>query len=533
MKYYASVSRPTADIKRGDYKEAVLEAIVPISLAVSLIIACLLTTRPFWTDEVITWKIVSDPSFQHMWHGLLNGTDGAYPLFYLLLRPWTVVFGKGQIALRLFSSAGFCVSIAVVWWLLRRAYRFAAAAFGSIVAFATSDVVLYQNAGARSYGLFCATFSIAVLATVLIDEVPTPRRFLGNVLAQGILVYSHPFGILYSALILLALAMFDCVRGRLRWKVYASFVLAWSALLPWLPVIRVVSKIGVPHFWIPRPGVGTLISVYLCGSVGPFLGLAFISYLLTLDASTGATEVPEIIRMRRGIVGAIAYATLVAPMLVFITSQCATPLFVPRYFMPVTVAAGIVFTQLAGQALGDRPFSHLSVRLMCGVLLFVVLLYPVGYAILEAGSRSCAILRVEPVVPRDMPVVMESGSQFFSVSYYTSRADRPYYYLLDWPVAVDMRAPIARVSFDNTFRILQHNGHWADRILESQDFLCVYQRFMVFHVPGQRWFDERIVENSAYKTTLLNSVDGPDEDQGSLILVERVGRSNCGATRRE
>src|SRR5687768_14912517 len=46
-----------------------------------------------WIDEVLAFNLITDPSLLHMLFALGDQADGGAPLYYLLARLWTQVFG--------------------------------------------------------------------------------------------------------------------------------------------------------------------------------------------------------------------------------------------------------------------------------------------------------------------------------------------------------------------------------------------------------------------------------------------------------
>ena len=81
-------------------------------------------------------------------------------------------------------------------------------------------------------------------------------------LAQAALVLSHVLGILYGALVLLALILFDAGKRRFRVRVYLFQAAGWLALLVWLPAIRASIAAGKPHGWIPMPVIRDVLTAY-------------------------------------------------------------------------------------------------------------------------------------------------------------------------------------------------------------------------------------------------------------------------------
>lgn len=62
--------------------------------------------RLLWSDEILGWMLVPDPSWRHMLYAWRHGADGGGIVFYLMARDWLLAFGESTTAFRLFSAAG-------------------------------------------------------------------------------------------------------------------------------------------------------------------------------------------------------------------------------------------------------------------------------------------------------------------------------------------------------------------------------------------------------------------------------------------
>ncbi len=193
-------------------------------------------------DEIFTWKEVSDRSLWHLYYAIQHGADGGQPLFYTTAWLWAKAFGTGVLTLRLYSSVAMCAALLVTWRTIRRFYGLWATAFGVLVFWGTSGVLLEQNVEARFYGLYMLVVAVTVDLYTRLVARPVPTRVLLVLafLSQAALVLTHVLGLIYSGLILLALMLFDAAKGRLRWKLYLVYAAGWLTLLVWIPAIRCV-----------------------------------------------------------------------------------------------------------------------------------------------------------------------------------------------------------------------------------------------------------------------------------------------------
>ena len=233
----------------------------------SLLLSCILWSahKQAWMDEIFTWKEVSDRSLWHLYYAIQHGADGGQPLFYTTAWLWAKAFGAGVVALRLYSSVAICGALIVVWLTLRRYFGMWATAFGVLLFWGTSNVLLEQNVEARFYGLYLLTVALAVeLFMRLVDcDTPTALLLFLTFLSQAALVLTHVLGLIFSGLILLALLLVDAAKRKFRYKLYLVYAAGWLALLLWIPAIRASMAAGKPHGWIALPTFTDLRTAYL------------------------------------------------------------------------------------------------------------------------------------------------------------------------------------------------------------------------------------------------------------------------------
>jgi hypothetical protein len=167
-----------------------------------LIAACVLWSphKQVWMDEIFTWKEVSDHSLLHLYYAIQHGADGGQPLFYTTAWLWAKAFGTSVLTLRLYSSVAMCTALLVSWRTIRRFYGLWATAFGVLMFWGTSNVLLEQNVEARFYGLYMLAVAVTVDLYTRLVARPAPTRLLLLValFSQAALVLTHVLGLIYS-----------------------------------------------------------------------------------------------------------------------------------------------------------------------------------------------------------------------------------------------------------------------------------------------------------------------------------------------
>ena len=236
-------------------------------LGSAALVVCLVATsrhKYFWYDEVNSWNLVTDHSLRHMVAAIGDGADGAPPFYHVTAWLWVRLFGATELALRAWSCAGFIAALALTWATMRLRYSALASALGAGVAFGMSRLVVYQVAEARFYGLLTA---LVALATYWF-AVSTERReiewrlWLAIALTHAALLYTHAFGVLYSAAVLAAWIVADRRSGWWRPKAYSAVLAAWIAFGPWIPALHHAAGLAVRGSWIAVPSPSALLMEY-------------------------------------------------------------------------------------------------------------------------------------------------------------------------------------------------------------------------------------------------------------------------------
>ena len=161
-----------------------------------------LAYESLWTDEIFS-LITTDPSLpdRDFWHRVLADTHP--PLYYLILRWWSAVFGQSEAAARLpsafFSILAVVAAAVPIGPVLSRTSRLALTLF-----YAVSPGAIWYAQEVRSYSL------LFLLATLLTGacigfiqcakaDSGTPRRAMTILTLAALLAsFTHYFGFLFS-----------------------------------------------------------------------------------------------------------------------------------------------------------------------------------------------------------------------------------------------------------------------------------------------------------------------------------------------
>lgn len=318
---------------------------------------------PFWFDESFSGAVAAAPNLTAYFR--LIGTDVNGPLYYLLLRPWSAVFGLSDAGLRSLSlvlSAGAPLAVAVAPVRgLKPAERLTWAA---MLALWIPGIGYAQSAKPQALAFFLATLQLLAFINLLGQTKPTIRAAALWVGLSALAIEAH-YDLAY-----IALAQGLVYLGLRR----MAAVRTWPSSLLLLPVVIEIgrkfallvhlTKPGVAWYELLQPSDLPLVAAYV---VGGFAWLATYPSLILgfafLGRNSNAAERDDGTR-------ALAWASLACLFALagIVTVGAVRPTFTFRYAGPF--APGIllgVFLILRRFAKGERWVAYPAVVGAAGV----------------------------------------------------------------------------------------------------------------------------------------------------------------------
>ena len=469
--------------------------------------------RIMWSDELFGWMLVTDPSFRHMLHAWNAGADGGGICFYVLARLWLDVFGRTAIAFRAFSAAGVATAAVLTFRAGRRFFRWEIVLFAVSLIWFSSDVVLWQIMQGRFYGLLLAEVAAASYLFLLTLDQITRGRLVLTFLGHTLLVGTHPFGVLYSGVVILTMICWDALERRLRPTLYAAAFGGWWILLATWKEIPNAAAIGKPHSWTVTPRLGDLGNAYSCWSLLTSVVLACAVLLLLASLALGRIrreEIREAVQAHRPIL-LLSAGLLSIPLFVFLISQGARSLFVDRYLLPVVIGMCFLLCQILtslvpaespvspSRSLASRLFAYTCIVCVPVLLWTAVVEFPSGWV--YPGPDT--LLGLIPLLPKDLPIVVEPADLFNQLLAYHRDPEHRFVYLLDWPNAVAPDSPRDEVSGYNEMKNWKKVGYFSGSIEDAGSFLARTPAFAVIDRPGYLWLQREVRSNSAFQVQAI------------------------------
>lgn len=474
--------------------------------AASLLASCLLSTWRdpyFWYDEVATATLLRDPSGIHMLRAIAHGAENNPPLYLLLMRGWSALFGTGPLSLRIVSALALSAALALAWRTLRRAYPTHAVGMGVAAVFFGAPVLLEQVAQARYYGLFVLAAAVAMsLAVAALERRKVSVALaLATCLAHALLVYVHTFGGLFSAALLGAMVVVGLRRGILQPRVYVAIVTAWLLFAFWAPVLISGARMMAGRSWIPLPQRGDLFDLLarqafwlpIVAVAAALIGVAFRRGAPN-TASATVTSDDESARTQEAVV-VVGAALIGVAFVAFAASRAVIPVFVERYMLPGVLGWAAIAAHLVAGASGalratpmPRGARSAFALLYCGLAL-----YPIAFALAVPRAERPAISfeTSSEGELRSLPVVVEAGHDFLPLRFYAASDPDQFRFVADTVVAGDMRNAAGAMQELRLMEVYAREGYLGRSMVPIERFLCETNRFLVVDHPDFLLFEQR------------------------------------------
>ncbi len=229
-------------------------------------------SEPLWLDEAFTLHTSIQP-----WPAVIGLLDNTPPLFNIMLKIWTSLFGTGLSSVRLLPVL-IGTSLLPVIYLLAKRLGGQKAGLAAAALAALNPMLVYYSQELRAYSLVFLLSALSYLSYIMLKERCTLSRASLYTLVSALMLYSH----MYSILILLSQSI-DIIFSSISRERKSRMILLLSVpsilFLPWL--LQLPSIISQATFtWIPRPALHMPITLLYDLSSGVLISIPGILLLL-------------------------------------------------------------------------------------------------------------------------------------------------------------------------------------------------------------------------------------------------------------
>lgn len=341
-----------------------------ISLSIFLVIAINHTVYSF--DESYTMSLIQY-SFTDIWR--ITSLDVHPPLYYFMLKSYTLIAGETQTAARVFSWLGIVGIFLLGLFPIRRFWN-DKVCLSFILLMSVLPVTQYLTVDIRMYSWAMFFVTAASLSAYSIFLKPTMRGYLFLLLTTLSASYTHYYGFIGSMVIffLLFIVLFLSKKSK-TWKpLIAVFFLLLIGFSLWVPALISQIKAVGTHFWITSltPKDILLFTYYTFSPkepVHPYLifslptmAIALSLMLLCIGLITlNAIRRYKNNKNRNSILTATCFALVFILTISFAIfySYIKSPVIIPRYTTTVLGPIIIGFSIISTQMLNDKKEKYM------------------------------------------------------------------------------------------------------------------------------------------------------------------------------
>lgn len=220
--------RTVAPLQSARAQVGWLHALTAIVLFVAALALCLhdLAVQPLWLDEGWTWRIVTSSSWGTLVRDLFRPSQ-AYPLFHLLLKPFTLV-SDNEWWLRFPAAVIGALAIPALY-ALGRELRGVVLGLGSSLLLLVSQFALRQAQDTKAYSLMLLITILLAWTLARAMRRGTRREWLGVALCAITCVFVHR--LLVFTLLGCVVAWALVAHHKYRWWVLAGAAVAGAVLV--------------------------------------------------------------------------------------------------------------------------------------------------------------------------------------------------------------------------------------------------------------------------------------------------------------
>lgn len=356
-----------------------------IILGFTAVCATLVGRASIWFDEAFGAYLIRF-DISELTH--YTGMDVHPPLYYYLLKAWSLFFGSSDVALRSLSIV-LAVAVLVTVFYGVRIYLGRRVAYMSLILVALSPMFVRYAVEMRMYTL---VMLIAVAATFVLLQATfhTSKRWW---IAYALLVAAGMLTHYFSALIWLSHWAWRALDTRQRdYRKWAesffskqwllSHILAVALFAPWLPWL--LSRIGdlqTNGFWIPPVNPESLLNLITnyfmyenANTVGAFATIGFIAAtIILLRSSSRALWISKNDNSTKARSLMISVVIVPPALLILLSLPPLQPIFLDRYLLTSLIFTSVLFGIILVYIYDRRPklafvtFSIILALMIIGV----------------------------------------------------------------------------------------------------------------------------------------------------------------------
>ena len=303
------------------FSERARRGLYALALTLSVSLWLIAMRAPLWLDETVSMFLI-----QGGFHGIATRQVWPdSPAYSCLLYLWTVVFGRGEITLRLLSVLAMLVAAGLLYLTARALFSRDIAIVAAVV-FCLHPIIVFEAIDIRPYAFAAVTVTGTLLLLVRLRNSHSLWLAAGFGLGAASIVYLQ---LLFAAILpalLLCLVAARWEERKVLWRQLSVALPVFAvASLPAIPRLRYMAQTSGTHVFSEAPNAGQLLSLYSLKALIVVLSavLLWAAFRRQLDVRRHVQDWPLLVSASAALVPGLA--------LFLISTATSIHVFVPRY----------------------------------------------------------------------------------------------------------------------------------------------------------------------------------------------------------
>ncbi len=366
-------------------------------------------TQSFWRDEAFS-VLVSKMPLADIWSKL----SFEPPLYYILLHFWMKIFGDSEIATRSLSLTGVVLAAIIVIIWAEKLFPRSKIQFVLPVLFVTNPMIVYYAFEVRTYGWY-------IFFTVLSLYAYWRRNWKMFAVAAIGGFYTHAYFLIHFGTIMLYHIFFVVKKPKriLTDPCIRSAFFAALIMTPWIWKILTLSTKLTSSWYFPvdiQLIKSVLGNMYIGYEGTPWYLWKYTRYLSFILLILFMTALKNKSKRHFTI---LLLMTVFLPLTFIISVSFMKPLFVNRYFIPVTISE-VFLTVFALETIRVKNIKLIAVSAVLALHVFFLTWYPSKHAKLPYRTTMQEVNTL--AAPTDL-IYTTSSLNYLETLYYSSRPE--------------------------------------------------------------------------------------------------------------
>lgn len=402
--------------------ERLITILTPIILGIVYIILCAVDLKQsIWFDESYG-AYLTRSSFGDIWN--LTAVDVHPPLYYFVLKLWSMLFGYTDFGMRFMSIFFGAIAIVFAWQWLKRKFGLKPAMLATLL-MTVSPMFIRYGQEMRMYTMAAAIIFAATYVMQLAIDTKQRKYWIiyGVLLALG--MWTHYFvGLIWLAH--LAYLIYVYRKKIFQKNIIISYATGVLLYLPWLPSFIEQTSTVQKGFWIGAPSATTVVSYFTNALVYQDSG-KIVEWLLPAVIIAAVCYVFVLRKAGRRIMPLLFMSILPVALLVIFSMPPLKPMFVSRY----VIYSAICLSLAAGIGVMIVKFKHkFTPIIMAAVFLGTSIIGIVNvYVRPNSNSDAKALYEsISAISAPGTPIISETEWLYYDLSFYGTE-EHPVYFI--------------------------------------------------------------------------------------------------------